>query len=269
MSRKSGKPSRIDFTSVIGLPIGVGLVLLGQAIEGGSIRSVLQLTAALIVFGGTFGAVLLSFSMTDVKRAFGALKTVFFSDGEPPAQTIVMVMKYATHARTSGVLSLEDELPRVADPFLRRGLALVVDGANPVALREMLETENQSREEYDEVPAKVDEAAGGYAPTVGIIGAVLGLIQIMQHLTDPSKLGEGIAVAFVATIYGVGSANLFFLPTSTKLKMKARHEARRRELILEAVMGIQEGLNPRMILEKLNSFAAVSEPATPSQRLAA
>ncbi len=165
-------------------------------------------------------------------------------------------MKYATHARTSGVLSLEDELPDVTDPFLRKALTLVVDGANPHALREMLETENQSREEYDEIPAKVYEAAGGYAPTVGILGAVLGLIQIMQHLSDPSKLGEGIAVAFVATIYGVGSANLIFLPTSTKLKMKARHESRRRELMLEAVLAIQEGLNPKMIKEKLDSFAA-------------
>ena len=266
MSKKS---TRIDFTSVAGMPLGIGLILLGQALEGGSMKSILQLTAALIVFGGTLGAVLLSFSLTEVRRAFGALRTVFLWDGEPPSHTIATVMKYATRARTSGVLSLENDLPEVSDPFLRKALALVVDGASPHALREMLETENQSREEYDEIPAKVYEAAGGYAPTVGILGAVLGLIQIMQNLSDPSKLGSGIAVAFVATIYGVGSANLIFLPTATKLKMKARHEARRRELMLEAVLAIQDGLNPQLIEEKLHGFAAQTEPETSGRRRAA
>jgi len=265
----STKRSRVDYTSVAGLPIGVGLVLLGQALEGGSMRSILQLTAGLIVFGGTFGAVLLSFSLTDVKRAFGALKKVFLCDGEPAAETIQAVMKYATLARSAGVLSLENELPAVADPFLRKALTLVVDGANPHALREMLETENQNREEYDEIPAKVYEAAGGYAPTVGILGAVLGLIQIMQHLSDPSKLGEGIAVAFVATIYGVGSANLVFLPMATSLKMKARHESRRRELMLEGVLAIQEGLNPKLIEEKLDCVAAQSTDQRSALREAA
>ena len=166
-------------------------------------------------------------------------------------------------------MSLENALPNVTDAFLRKALGLVVDGANPHATRDMLEIENQSREEHDEIPAKVYEAAGGYAPTVGILGAVLGLIQIMQNLSDPSKLGEGIAVAFVATIYGVGSANLMFLPMATKLKMKARHEARRRELMLEAVLAIQEGLNPQMIRQKLYGFAAQNEPAsTASQKVA-
>lgn len=265
----SAKRTRIDFTSVVGVPAGVGLILLGQALEGGSIRSILQLTAALIVFGGTLGAVLLSFSLTEVRRAFGALRTIFLWEGEPPARTIDTVMKYATRARTSGVLSLENDLPEVVDPFLRKALGLVVDGANPYALREVLETENQSREEYDEIPAKVYEAAGGYAPTVGILGAVIGLIQIMQNLSDPSKLGAGIAVAFVATIYGVGSANLMFLPMATKLKMKARHEARRRELMLESVLAIQEGLNPQMIEEKLYGFAAQTEPVKMARRRAA
>jgi chemotaxis protein MotA len=250
------RPARVDFTSVAGIPVGVGLILLGQTLEGGSVKSILQLTAAIIVFGGTLGAVLLSFSMTDVKRAVFALRTLFLWDGEPPARTIETVMQFATKARSGGILSLEEILPTVADPFLRKALGAVVDGASPHTLREMLETENQSREEHDEVPAKVFEAAGGYAPTVGILGAVLGLIQIMQNMTDPSKLGAGIAVAFVATIYGVGSANLIFLPAATKLKMKARHEAKRRELMLEGVLAIQEGLNPQVILEKLHGYAA-------------
>jgi chemotaxis protein MotA len=251
--------ARIDFTSVAGVPVGIGLILLGQALEGGSVKSIVQFTAALIVFGGTLGAVLLSFSMTDVKRAVFALRTLFLWNGEPPALTIETLMQYVTKARSAGILSLENVLPDVADPFLRKALGLVVDGANPQAMREMLETEIQSREEHDEVPAKVYEAAGGYAPTVGILGAVLGLIQIMQNMTDPSKLGAGIAVAFVATIYGVGSANLIFLPAATKLKMKARHEAKRRELMLEGVLAIQEGLNPQIIQQKLRGYAAQSD----------
>jgi chemotaxis protein MotA len=261
---------RIDFTSVAGIPVSVGLILLGQLAEGGSIKSILQLTAALIVFGGTLGAVLLSFSATDVRRAFGALRTLFLWEGESPARTIETVMLYATRARKSGIMSLEDELSAIADPFLRKALGQVVDGTNPQSLREMLETENASRTEYDEIPAKVYEAAGGYAPTVGILGAVLGLIQVMQNLSDPGKLGAGIAVAFVATVYGVGSANLIFLPIATKLKMKARHLERRRELMLEAVLAIQEGLNPQTIHEKLHGYAAQTGQTapTPGQRAA-
>jgi chemotaxis protein MotA len=264
----STKRSRLDFTSVLGLPVGLGLILLGQAIEGGSARSVLQFTAALIVFGGTLGAVLFSFSLQDILRAGASVKKLFLWDGEAPVDTVRSVLKYATQARTSGVLSLEDELPGVADPFLRKGLTMVVDGANPLVLRDMLETEIESREEFDEIPAKVFESAGGYAPTIGILGAVLGLIQIMQHLSDPSKLGEGIAVAFVATIYGVGSANLIFLPASNKLKLKARHETKRRELLLEAVLGIQEGLNPKIIQQKLESMDTQAESTDEKRRAA-
>lgn len=265
----SAKRRRFDFTSLAGLPVSVGLILIGMRLEGEALASILHPTAAIIVFGGTLGAVLLSFSVSDVRRAFGALRTVFMWEGEPPSRTIDMVMKYVTHARTAGILALEEDLPAISDPFLRKALGLVVDGAEPHALREMLETESQSREEYDEIPAKVYEAAGGYAPTVGILGAVLGLIHIMQNLSDPSKLGTGIATAFVATVYGVGSANLMFLPMAMKLKMKSRHLARRRELIFEAVLAIQEGQNPRLIHEKLHGFAAQTAPGAPERRKAA
>ncbi len=264
----SQKKPRVDFTSVAGVPVGVGLILLGQAIEGGSVGSLLQATAALIVFGGTLGAVLLSFSMSDVKRALSSLRTVFLWDGEPPTTTINVILNYAKKARKEGIMSLEDDLERVDDPFLQKGLRLAVDGTDPHAVREMLEIENQSREEHDEIPAKVFESGGGYAPTIGILGAVLGLIHVMQNLADPTKLGAGIAVAFVATVYGVGSANLIFLPIGTKLKMKARHEARRRELVIEGIMAIQEGLNPRTIQEKLLGFAAQSDVATTKRRAA-
>ncbi len=261
------RKTRIDFTSVAGVPVSLGLILIGQALEGGRLGSLLQLTAALIVFGGTIGAVLLSFSLADVKRALGGLRTVFLWDGEPPELTIDTILEYARKARKEGIMSLEDELPTVADPFMQKGLRLAVDGTEPHAVREMLEIENQCREEYDEIPAKIYESGGGYAPTIGIIGAVLGLIHVMQNLADPSKLGAGIAVAFVATLYGVGSANLIFLPIATKLKMKARHEARRRELVIEGIMAIQEGLNPRTIQEKLVGFAARADapPARPAK----
>ncbi|HVB37346.1 MAG TPA: flagellar motor protein [Vicinamibacterales bacterium] len=264
----SQKTTRVDFTSVAGVPVGIGLILIGQAIEGGSVGSLLQLTAALIVFGGTLGAVLLSFSLSDVTRALSSLRTVFLWDGEPPMMTIESILGYAKKARKEGIMSLEDDLERIDDPFLQKGLRLAVDGTDPHAVREMLEIENQSREEHDEIPAKVYESGGGYAPTIGILGAVLGLIHVMQNLADPTKLGAGIAVAFVATVYGVGSANLIFLPIATKLKMTARHEARRRELIVEGIMAIQEGLNPRTIQEKLLGFAAQAEPVTTKKRAA-
>lgn len=265
---KGGRKTRIDFTSVASVPVGIGLILVGQAAEGGSVGSILQSTAALIVFGGTLGAVLLSFSMVDVRRALKALRTVFLWDGEPADRTIETMVEFAIQARKSGIMSLEDDLPDIADPFLSKAIGLAVDGTNPDKLRDMLETENETREEYDDIPAKVYEAAGGYAPTIGILGAVLGLIHVMQNLTDPGKLGSGIAVAFVSTVYGVGSANLLFLPIATKLKMKARYEARRRELILEGTLAIQEGLNPQTVREKLRGFASPTAKADSLQKVA-
>ncbi|MCX6538837.1 MAG: flagellar motor protein [Acidobacteria bacterium] len=254
------KGVRIDVSSFIGVPLAIGLILIGQWYEGGSVLSLLQPTAAMIVFGGTFGAVMLSFSRNDIIRAFGALRTVFLWDGEAPSKTIDTILQYAYRARKDGILSLDSDLDKITDPFLEKAIHQLVDSNSPQTLRDVLEIESRGREDYDEIPAKVYEAAGGYAPTIGILGAVIGLIQVMQHLTDPTKLGQGIAVAFVATVYGVGSANLFFLPAATKLKMKARHEARRRELTLEGVLAIQEGLFPRMIQEKLYGFAAQIAP---------
>lgn len=252
------KRIRLDYTSVAGVPVGIGLVLVGQAIEGGTVGSILQVTAALIVFGGTLGAVLLSFSLVDVWRAAASLRRVFLWDGEPLTHTIEAVVGYGVEARKAGLLSIEKSLSAEPDAFLRKALQHAVDAMSPHTLREMLEVESQSREDFEIVPANVYEAAGGYAPTVGILGAVLGLIQVMQNLSDPSKLGAGIAVAFVATLYGVGAANLLLLPIATKLKMKARHEARRRHLILEGVLAIQEGINPRMLQEKLRGYSAQS-----------
>jgi chemotaxis protein MotA len=261
--------TRLDITSMLGLPVSLGLILIGQAIEGGSVKSLLQPTAALIVLGGTFGAVLLSFSLTDVRRAGSAFRTVLTWDGEPPSKTIDTLMELATQARKGGILSLEDSLPDVRDPFLRKALRLAVDGTKGGELRGILEIENENREEYDEIPAKVFEAAGAYAPTVGILGAVLGLIHVMENLSDPAKLGHGIAVAFVATVYGVAAANLLFLPMATKVKRKARLMFQRHELMLEGVLAIQEGLSPRHVYDRLYAFAAQSVPTFDEKRRAA
>ena len=254
------KRFRLDIASTIGIPLAVGLILLGQALEGGSMRSIIQPTAALIVFGGTLGAVLISFSAVDILRAGRAIKTVLLWDGEHPTKTIAVIMEYLHHARKNGLLALEDQLESVQDPFLRKALGLVIDGRSSHEVREMLETENHNREEYDEIPAKVYESAAGYSPTIGILGAVLGLIHVMQNLSDPAKLGGGIAVAFVATVYGVGAANLLFFPIATKIKMKERYVARRHALMIEGVLAIREGLNPAIAEEKLLGFAAQAVP---------
>jgi chemotaxis protein MotA len=259
-------PPRFDFTTLVGLPLGVGLVLIGQILEGGSPRSVLQPTAALIVFGGTLAAVLVSFTATDVKGAVHALRGVVRWQGQSPRVTIDLVVYYATRARKLGVAKLEDDLQGIKDPFLRKGLGFAVDGISPHAIRDILELENGSREEEEEGPARVYESAAGYAPTLGILGAVLGLIQVMQHLSDPARLGEGIAVAFVATVYGVGVANLILLPIATKLRTKARYEARRRDLIVEGVVGITEGLNPRTLRDRLVSCSGQPELADEIRR---
>lgn len=253
--------SAYDRLSLIGLPLGVLTIVGGHLLEGGHVGSLLQGAAALIVFGGTLGAVLLSHPLRDIREAARSLRYVFIDDLQPSSQVLDAVGKLAVKARKDGILSLEDEIDGLADPFLRRGLRLAVDGTNPTTLRNMLEAENDGREEYEEGPARVFEAAGGYAPTVGILGAVLGLIHVMENLSDPSKLGAGIAVAFVATVYGVGSANLVLLPIAAKLRARALRRARRREVIMEGVLAIQEGQNPRLIDQKLRGLLASEEPA--------
>ncbi len=247
-------PVRIDFTSVAGVIVGLGFVLVGQTLEGGGLGSVLQLTAAVIVFGGTFGAVLVSFSLDEVGLAARRLKAVFIDDPTDPARLVRRIVSLAAKARRNGITTIENELVNTDAPFLRKGLMLVGDGNDPQAVRELLEVEDNAIVERESVAALVYESAGGYAPTFGILGAVMGLIQVMEHLSEPSLLGAGIAVAFVATIYGVGSANLIFLPIATKLRTRARRAMRHRELILEGVLAIQAGSSPRFVQAKLEGF---------------
>jgi chemotaxis protein MotA len=174
---------------------------------------------------------------------------------------IDQVIDYATKARKNGIVSLESDAGSIDDPFLKKALNLAVDGTDLQELRKMMETDIALAEQTAEAEAKVWEAAGGYAPTIGIIGAVMGLIQVMKHLEDIKEVGHGIAVAFVATVYGVGSANIFFLPAGNKLRARIRQATLMKEMILEGIMGIVEGLNPTLIRMKMNAFNAQTAPA--------
>jgi len=187
-------------------------------------------------------------------EAFGSLARVFFETGEDPRLVLKEMVGYAQKARKAGIVSLDNDLEEIQEPFLKKTLMLAVDGTEPAELRSIMQLELDNRAEHDDNIPKVFESAGGFSPTIGIIGAVLGLIQVMQHLDNIGEVGRGIAVAFVATIYGVGAANLFFLPASGKLKLRYREEQLRHEIILEGVVSILEGMNPRMLALKLSGF---------------
>jgi chemotaxis protein MotA len=229
--------------------IGVGLML-----DGGKLAQVLQPTAALIVIGGTLGAVMVQFPLKIVLQALIHLKYVFLN-AEPESDSLVQnLLRYAYKARKDGILSLDTDLAKIQDPFLKESLMLAIDGVNSADLRKMMELQIDYQGEKEERIPKVFEAAGGFAPTIGIIGAILGLIQVMQHLQDINEVGKGIAVAFVATIYGVASANLLFLPWAGKLRIRQRERQIIQEMTLEAVLSIVEQVNPRALELQLRSY---------------
>lgn len=244
----------VDKASLAGITLAIGGILVGLLLEGGNLGQILQPTAAMIVFGGTLGAVMLQFPLAIVLLAFRQLGSVFITPERAPEAIIEQLVQYAQKARREGIVSLDAELPGIEDSFLKRSLMLAVDGTEPRELRKMMELELDNRAEYEEQVPQVFESAGGFAPTIGIIGAVLGLIQVMQHLDRIDEVGRGIAVAFVATIYGVGSANLLYLPMAGKMKIRIRDEQIMREMTLEGVASILEGMNPRMLETKLLGF---------------
>lgn len=244
----------MDLATLLGILIAIVGILVGQAIEGGSVLQILQPTAALIVFGGTLGATMIGFPLSTLKQSVADLLHVFKEDFIQPNEVIDEVIKFTNKARREGIISLEKDAAGVKDPFFKKAVMMAVDGSEPKELRQTMEVELQYMEERGEHSAKVYEAAGGYAPTIGIIGAVLGLIQVMQHLDNIDEVGKGIAVAFVATIYGVASANIFFLPAAAKLKFKHRKKMIVKEMMLEGTLGILEGQNPRLIEGKLIAF---------------
>jgi len=244
----------VDKSTFGGLLLAIGGILAGLLIEGGKLGQVLQPTAAMIVLGGTIGAVMVQFPLNVVMAAAKNLMRVFFAKSMDPGALIKELVRYANKARKDGIVSLDSELPNIQDPFMKKSLMLAVDGTEPQELRKMMELELDNKEEAEERVPQVFESAGGFSPTVGIIGAVLGLIQVMQHLENIEEVGRGIAVAFVATIYGVGCANLFFLPAAGKLKIRLREEHILREMTLEGVISILEGMNTRMLETKLLGY---------------
>jgi chemotaxis protein MotA len=260
--------SRLEYATLIGVPAAIAIILLAQVLEGAPTRALWQPTAALVVFGGTFAAILVSYPAALVWRTVRAIKDAFVSRAEPVDAVLAGIINYSQVSRRKGLIALETEIDRAADPFLKIALGLAVDGTNAKVARQILEVESDARREYAEAPADVLETAAGYTPTLGILGAVLGLIHVMQSLSDPSKLGSGIAVAFVATVYGVATANLLLLPLATKLRGGARRAALTRELIIEGITSVQEGLNPRVIEQKLRGFLIVNEQDGAGRRAA-
>jgi len=258
----------VDKASWGGVVLGLGGIVGGLLLEGGSISQVLQPTAAMIVFGGTAGAVLLQFPLPVVLSAARRLVHVFFQPNHNPGEMVQELVRYANRARREGIVSLDAELENIKEPFLKKSLMLAVDGTEPQELRTMMELELDNQAEYEDKIPQVFESAGGFSPTIGIIGAVLGLIQVMQHLDRIDEVGRGIAVAFVATIYGVGAANLFLLPAAGKLRIRIREEQVLREMTLEGVISILEGMNPRMLETKLSGFLGESKRESAKKALA-
>lgn len=248
------RSSRPDFASILGLAVALGGIIGGLVMEGGKVSDVTQITAAIIVLGGTLGAVMLTSPMSALLGAARSLKKVFFEETVHPEAAIEEIIRYATKARKSSIISLEEDLDKIPDPFLRKALSLAVDGTDLKELQTMMEMELTQAEKHAEADAKVFEAAGGYSPTIGIIGAVMGLIQVMKHLENIEEVGRGIAVAFVATVYGVAVANLFFLPAASKIKARIHSDVSAKELMLEGVISIVEGMNPKLIRVKLEAF---------------
>jgi len=244
----------MDLVSIFGILLALTAIIGGQVLEGGHVGSLLQLTAFIIVLGGTTGAIMLQSSPKIFFEGMRLAKWIIWPPKAVPQLLIEQVLIWSSIARKGGLLALESQLDQLQDAFTKKGLQMLVDGAEPEKIRVALEVEISTYEKHHLDASKVWQAAGGYAPTIGILGAVLGLIHVMENLSDPAKLGGGIAVAFVATVYGVGSANLFFLPMSGKLKYLIEQEVVMREMLIEGLVSIANGENPRVIESKLQGY---------------
>jgi chemotaxis protein MotA len=244
----------MDFNSVIGIVIALVAVFGVQALEGGNPGSLIQFTAFAMVLGGTLGAVLLQSPVRQFVLGMKMSRWVFVPPLLDAAALVEHIAIWSAAARKEGFLSLDLHIEGIDDPFVKKGLQLVVDGTEPLVLKRVLEVEIDTFDELHRQGAKVWEAAGGYAPTIGILGAVMGLIQVMENLSDPAHLGAGIAVAFVATIYGVGLANLAFLPIANKLKTLIARQVLMREMLVDGLVGIAKGENPRLIAGRLKGY---------------
>jgi len=262
---QNGRSGGADLSSVAGLVVAVAGILGGLLLEGGKFSDIVQFTAAMIVLGGTAGAVMLTTPLPLLIAGVKKLPHVFWDSTPSSNAAVEQILNLAARARRNGLVSLENDVEHIEDPFLRKALTLAVDGTDLQDLRAIMELELELTERRGEAEARVFEAAGGYAPTIGIIGAVLGLIQVMKHLEDMEAVGHGIAVAFVATVYGVALANVFLLPVANKLKLRLQQTLQVKELTLEGVIGIAEGLNPKLIRGKLAAFERNESAAEAAQ----
>jgi chemotaxis protein MotA len=244
----------MDILSIVGIIIAFVAILSGSVLEGGSLAHLFQLTAFVIVIGGTVGAVLLQTTLPTFLRALMIVRWVFVTPKVDLFTTIDKIINWSQLSRREGLLALENASEGEEDLFSRKGLQMLVDGNEPETIRAVMETEIMTIERNDMQAAKVFESMGGYSPTIGILGAVLGLIHVMNNLADPEKLGSGIATAFVATIYGVGFANLILLPIAGKLKAQIKQQSIQYEMTVEGIVSISEGENPRSLQAKLQSF---------------
>jgi len=244
----------MDILSIVGFILAMVALILGSILKGSGVAALWGPAAFVIVIVGTLAAITLHTPMAIFMRGMKMAKWVFMPPKLDGQALIAKIVEWSNAARKQGLLALEGSIATEEDGFIKKGLQMLVDGAEPDTIRNTLETEMQAKEHFDNAGAKVFEGMGIYAPTLGIIGAVMGLMAVMQNLSDPSKLGHGISAAFVATIYGIASANLFFLPMANKLKTVVNDQTRIREMIIEGLIAISQGENPRVIETKLQGF---------------
>lgn len=244
----------MDLPMILGLALAVFSLAGGFMLDGGHLGALLSITAAIIVFGGTLGATAIAFSLSELKNIPKLFKIALFPKQQEPAQIIDLIVSLADEARREGLLYLENRLGEIDDQFLRKGVQLVVDGTDPELVRSIMEVELFAIEERHHIGSSIFETAGGYAPTMGIIGTVMGLIHVLGNMSDPNSLGPAIAVAFMATLYGVGSANVLWLPVGSKLANLSKKESTLRMLMIEGIVSLQAGYNPILIRERLSAF---------------
>jgi len=244
----------MDLATPVGIILGFAVVIVANIMEGGHPSSLFMIPPMLLVFGGTLMATVAGGTMSDAKTALKSVKRAFTGKVAPAGDLVPHIITLAERARREGLLALEDALREIDDPFLVKGVTMAIDGTDPDELRDILEAEVHAKKAEDKQAAKFYTDCGGYAPTVGIIGTVMGMVHVLENLTTPAALGPLIAGAFVATLWGVGSANLLFLPLGSRLKRLGALEAARMELTVEGISAIQSGSNPRLVAEKLKSL---------------
>lgn len=259
----------MDLATLVGLGVAFIAMIMTVVLEGGNPLSLLNLPAAVVVFGGTFGATLTSFTMDDAKKFMPWIMIAAKENKNDPQEVIKTIVVLAETARREGILKLESSIEEIEDDFLRQGVTLIVDGTDYEVTKSILETEIDLMRERHQTGAKFFQTAGGFAPTMGIIGTVMGLVNVLSHLEDASNLGHSIATAFIATFYGVASANIAWLPIGNKLKIRSSNEMLTRDIIAEGILAIQAGESPRIIDDRLKSFLPPKDRAKDEEKVAA